>query len=109
MNRRPNRSGGGFSWIRLFVVILILSFFLALGAAGLRRMGTGKSVAVVTSEALFDEARSTAIGNGTTSRVIIDANDPNDTDNYLRRMFIAYKQIDKDGKPTGSWIISPHS
>jgi prepilin-type N-terminal cleavage/methylation domain-containing protein len=108
MNRRPNRSGGGFSLIELLVVILIISLLLTLGAAGLRGMGAGKGVtaAVVSGEALFDEARSTAIGNGTTARVIIDANDPNDTDNYLRRMFIAYKQIDKDGQPTENWVLS---
>jgi len=94
--------------IELVVVILIITLLLTLGAAGLRNMGVGKgtSSAVSVAEALFDEARSTAIGKGTEARVLIDINDPQDDENYLRRMLVVYKDVDQNGKETDNWIVS---
>src|SRR5690606_39091618 len=75
----------GFSLIELLVVILIISMLLTLGAVGMKGMTGGKGIssAVATTEALFDEARSIAVGKGTRARVLVDINDIQNTENYL--------------------------
>jgi prepilin-type N-terminal cleavage/methylation domain-containing protein len=97
----------GFSLIELLVVILIISLLLTLGAVGLKNMGgSGVGSAIATSEALFDEARSIAVGKGTKSRVLVDINDPQDEENYLRRLLVAYQELDEEGEPTDEWALS---
>ncbi len=98
----------GFSLIELMVVILIISMLLTLGAVGLKGIAGGKgiSTAVATSEALFDEARSIAVGKGTKARVLVDINDSQDVDNYLRRILVAYQKLDSDGQPTEEWELA---
>jgi prepilin-type N-terminal cleavage/methylation domain-containing protein len=98
----------GFSLIELLIVILIISLLLSVGAVGVRGALGGKGIgsAVSTAEALFDEARSTAVGKGTTARVLIDVRDSQDTSGYLRRIVVAYKKLDKDGNPTDTWELS---
>lgn len=108
MTLRPHRiTSAGFSLIELLVVILIISLLLTLGAVGLRGMG-GKNVstAISTSEALFDEARSLAVGKGTKSRVLIDVNDAQNTETYLRRIVVAYQKLNEQGEPTEEWEVS---
>ena len=87
-----------FTLVELLVVILIISVLLTLGAMTLRG-AQGKSVlsSVATTESLFDEARSVAVGKGTKSRVLIDVDDP-ENDNYLRRMLVVQAELDDDGK-----------
>lgn len=88
--------------IELLVVILIISLLLTLGAGVMRGITGGNNLtsAVATSEALFDEARAIAVGKGTTSYVLVDINDPQDEDNYLRRLVVAYNEVDpKTGEP----------
>lgn len=108
MIRQTTHRSRGFSLIELLVVILIISMLLTLGAVGLKGItgGKGISAAVATSEALFDEARSIAVGKGTKARVLIDVNDSQDTDNYLRRILVAYQKLDADGQPTEEWELS---
>jgi len=98
----------GFSLIELLVVILIISLLLTLGAVGLRGIsgGNGIASAVATSEAIFDEARSIAVGKGTKSRVLVDITDPQDDKNYLRRILVAYQELDDNGEPTEEWALS---
>jgi prepilin-type N-terminal cleavage/methylation domain-containing protein len=104
-NRRPS---SGFSLIELLVVILIISILLTLGAVGLKSIG-GKGVtsAVATAEAVFDEARAIAVGKGTKARVLVDVTDPNDNENYKRRMFVVYEELDENGEPeSGQWTVA---
>lgn len=93
--------------IELLVVILIISLLLTLGAMGLRGIG-GKGVtsAVATAEAVFDEARAIAVGKGTQARVVVDVNDPRDLDNYKKRMFVVYKELNDKGEPTETWTMA---
>ncbi|MEK7952005.1 pilus assembly FimT family protein [Luteolibacter soli] len=108
MHFRPTRSARGFSLIELLVVILIISVLLTLGAVGLKGIG-GKGVTsgVSTAEAIFDEARAIAVGKGTRSRVLIDVNDPQSTENYKRRMVVVYEKLNEQGEPQkDQWELS---
>jgi prepilin-type N-terminal cleavage/methylation domain-containing protein len=102
------RHGRGFSLIELLVVILIISLLLTLGAVGMRGISGGNSVnsAIATTEAVFDEARSIAVGKGTKARVLVDVNDAQDNDNYLRRVLIAFQKLDDQGEPTEDWELA---
>jgi prepilin-type N-terminal cleavage/methylation domain-containing protein len=108
MTSPKKRLLGGFSLIELLVVILIISLLLTLGAVGLRGItgGNGVGAAVATSEAVFDEARSIAVGKGTKARVLVDVNDPQDTETYLRRIVVAYQKLDEQGEPTQEWELA---
>lgn len=107
MNRRFIPKPRGFSLVELLVVILIISLLLTLGAVGLRGIGgKGVTAAVTTTEAVFDEARSIAVGKGTKSRVLVDVNDPQNTDTYKRRILVAYQELDDKGEPTENWVLA---
>lgn len=108
MTSPKKRLLGGFSLIELLVVILIISLLLTLGAVGLRGItgGNGVGAAVATSEAVFDEARSIAVGKGTKARVLVDVNDPQDNENYLRRIVVAFQKLDEQGEPTEEWELA---
>lgn len=108
MHFRSTRSAKGFSLIELLVVILIISVLLTLGAVGLKGIG-GKGVTsgVATAEAIFDEARAIAVGKGTRARVMIDVDDPQDTENYKRRMIVVYEKLNDQGEPQkDQWEMS---
>lgn len=95
-NRRHSLSG--FTLVELLVVILIISVLLTIGTVALKGAGgKGVTTATATTEALFDEARSIAIGKGANSRLLIDADDPT-SPNYLRRLVIASEVLDDEGK-----------
>lgn len=108
MKRPLTRSRAGFTLVELLVVILIITVLLTLGAAGFRNAGgKGVSTALPSTEAIFDEARSVAVGKGTRSRVLIDVDDPKSEGNYLRRMFVAYEETDDNGDPiANSWKLA---
>lgn len=107
MHVSPRFSRSGFSLVELLVVIAIMSILLTMGAAALRGAGgQGTATALASTEALFDEARSLAIGKGTRSRVLVDVDDP-DSDYYLRRVAVAYEELNEEGEPIdGSWVLS---
>ncbi|MEP4078897.1 pilus assembly FimT family protein [Haloferula sp.] len=108
MHRPISRPRSGFTLVELLVVILIMTILLTLGAAGFRNAGgKGVSTALPSTEAVFDEARSIAVGKGTRSRVLIDVNDPSSEGNYLRRMVVAYEETDDNGEPIqDSWKLA---
>ena len=95
----PRHRLSGFTLVELLVVILIISVLLTIGTVALKGAGgKGVTTALATTEALFDEARSIALGKGAHSRLLIDVNDP-DSPDYLRRIVIVSEILDDDGKP----------
>lgn len=104
----PARAHRGFSLVELLVVIVIMTILMTMGAMGIRNLtgGKGTSTALANTEAVFAEARATAIGRGAPARVLIDARDINDQNNYLRRIVIAAQDIDPaTGLPRESWSL----
>lgn len=104
----PIRTHRGFSLVELLVVIVIMTILMTMGAMGIRNLtgGKGTSTALANTEAVFAEARSTAIGRGAPARVLIDVRDINDQSNYLRRIVIAAQDIDPaTGLPRNSWSL----
>lgn len=107
--QRPSKSTrAGFTLVELLVVILIMTVLLTIGAAGFRNAGgKGVSTALPSTEAIFDEARSIAVGKGTKARVLIDIDDAQSENNYLRRMVVAYEETDENGEPEpGKWALA---
>lgn len=100
----------GFSLVELLVVILIISLLLTLGAGVMNGISKGNNMgsAVATSEAIFDEARAIAVGKGTTAKVLVDINDPQNEDTYLRRLVVVYQELDpQTGEPMpNQWSIA---
>lgn len=101
----------GFTLIEMLVVIGIIAVLLTMGAIGLRNMAEGKGTAsaVSSAEALFAEAKAGAMSRGGRARVLVDINDANNNDTYLRRLVVAYESIDPaTGKPVTpeTWEIS---
>ena len=106
MRSSYRRTTRGFTLVELLVVTLIISILLTMGSMAFRGTG-GKGVtsAVATTEALFDEARSIAIGKGTKARVLIDVTDPG-SESYLRRIVVAFEELDQaTGAGTGTWEL----
>ena len=77
MKRFRRRITAGFTMIELMVVIAIISLMMVMAASVLRDPGKGRSMdsAIDMMESLVREARATAQGNDTYTRIII-ANDP---------------------------------
>src|SRR5688572_6629888 len=92
--RRPRSSG--FSLIELLAVIAIMSILMTVAAIGVGGVLGGKGVTsgVASAESIFDEARSTAVSKRTRARVLMDVTDPKNRETYLRRMLVAYEELD---------------
>jgi hypothetical protein len=73
---------------------------MTVGSIGISSMG-GKGVTsgVATAEALFDEARSTAVGRNLRSCVLVAKTLTNKPDEDLRRIIVAYEEANADGTP----------
>jgi prepilin-type N-terminal cleavage/methylation domain-containing protein len=108
MQKPSAHSQAGFTLVELLVVILIMTVLLTIGASGFRNAGgKGVSTALPSTEAIFDEARSIAVGKGTKSRVLIDVDDVQSESNYLRRMVVVYEETDDEGNPIeGEWALA---
>jgi len=112
---KPRRYHRGFSLIELLTVIAIMSVLMTVVSIGIGGAAGGKSVAtaVSTSEAIFDEARSIAVSKRTNVRVLVAVKSPDEMranpqarENHLRRMVIAFQDLDDEGKPTEQWTLS---
>lgn len=92
----------GFTLVEMLVVIAIISILMTAGAIGLGGLG-GKGVTsgVATAEALFEEARATAVSRNLRSCVLIAKTLDNNPQDDLRRILVAYEQTDQQtGEPT---------
>lgn len=108
INEKARLTGRGFSLLELLVVIVIITILMTMGAMGIRNLTGGKSTstAIANAEAVFAEARATAIGKGTSTRVIVDADDINDQSKYLRKILVAAQDLNEDGTPKTTWTLS---
>ena len=104
MKRYSRRLPGAFTMIELMVVIAIISLMMVMAASVLRDPGKGRSMdsAVDMIESLVREARATAQGNDTYTRVII-ADDPSTStardSRHLRFMTVQmFKKNDGKGR-----------
>jgi prepilin-type N-terminal cleavage/methylation domain-containing protein len=105
----PSRiRSSAFTLVELLVVIAIISILMTAGSIGLSGMG-GKGVTsgVTTAEALFDEARTTAVGRNLRTAVLVAKKLTNNSADDLRRIVIAYEDVDVDGKPKEQNSNSP--
>lgn len=99
----------GFSLVELLVVIAIISVLMTVATVGINGAISGKGVssAVSTTEAVFEEARSLAVGKHTNAAVLVSIQDPANLDTYLRRLVVAYKEVDPvTNQQSDSWTLS---
>jgi len=103
-----------FTLVEMLVVIAIISVLLTAGSIGLSGMG-GKGVTsgVASAEALFDEARATAVGKSIRASVLVAKSLSNNPADDLKRIVVAYEPVDGNtGLPTTppgeapDWVLS---
>lgn len=92
--QHSRRVAPAFTLVELLVVITIITVLLTIGAVGLKDMakGSGISAGLPVAEAIFAEARTIAIGKGTTTRVLIHGTH-NKADVYHRERYLGYMAI----------------
>ena len=106
----------GFTLVELLVVIAILGLVMTMAAGVLRDAGKGRGIesGVELLESLIMEARATAQGNDTYTRLIIVADPKNDKPDTIHLRYMAVQMFRKnDGKGTfdgtdvaadGKWV-----
>ncbi len=96
--RPPNWKNRAFTLVEMLVVIVIMSILMTAGAIGVGSMG-GKGVTsgVASSESLFDEARSIAVGKRVKARVLVAKDLDNAKADNLRRVIVVYENLDANG------------
>lgn len=96
-----------FTLVELMVVIAIMGIIMSVGIMGLSSMMSGQNVptSVATSEALFNEGRTIALAKKTDVRMLIDASNPKDGENYLRRVLMIYREVNASGELTDNWVL----
>lgn len=110
---RPGWLQSGFTLVEMIVVIAIIVILMTVGSMGLGGMGgKGVTAGVASAEALFDEARSTAVGRNVRSCVLVSKSVTNNPAEDLRRLVVAYEETNDDGTPkepdndSPNWVLS---
>lgn len=98
-----------FTLVEMLVVIAIISILMTAGSVGLSGMG-GKGVTsgVATAEALFDEARTTAVGRNIRACVLVAKTMTNSPADDLRRIVVAYEETNTDGTAKAPDVAKPN-
>lgn len=102
-----------FTLVEMLVVIVIISILMTIGSVGISNIG-GKGVTsgVATAEALFDEARNTAVSRNLRSAVLVSKELTNNPADDLRRIIVAYEEANADGTAKApananpNWVLS---
>jgi prepilin-type N-terminal cleavage/methylation domain-containing protein len=111
---KSQHSAAAFTLIEMLVVVAIIAILLTVGAIGIAGVG-GKGVTsgVATVEALFDEARSTAVARNLRACVLVAKSLDNNHGDDLRRIIVAYEETDpatgapaNPSNPNPKWVIS---
>ena len=107
--KRPDRFRRAFTLAELLAVIGIISVLLTLASVGISRIERGSALTAGNSvaEAIFSEARATAIGETTSARVVIhdDRGDTENPERLHRYLAIAVSEKGEDGLANGVWTI----
>jgi type II secretory pathway pseudopilin PulG len=84
----------------------VMAILLSVAAMGIQRIDQGQATttALAVSEAVFEEARSAAIGRGTRARVVIH-NEFKDRDNLARERYLRYMFVSVLNE-NGQWEIA---
>ncbi len=103
------RDLNAFTLVEMLVVIAIISVLMTAGSIGLSGIG-GKGVTsgVATAESLFDEARTTAVGRNLRACVLVAKELDNNKAENLRRIVVAYEDVDAQGNPKASSSQDPN-
>lgn len=92
-------------------VMAVIAILLSVAAVGIQNIDRGQATttAVAVTEAIFDEARSAAVGRGTRSRVLIhkqlNDTDGDDRRRYLGFMCVAVQDTDVAGEAGRDWKV----
>ena len=104
---RPEMEGGratrrGFTMVEVLTVVAVMAILMSVVAVGIQNIDRGQATtsALAVSEAVFDEARSAAVGRGARARVLIHNNlndqDEDDRNRYLRYLAVAVHDAELD-------------
>lgn len=92
---KQQRPESGFTMLEMLVVVTIIAILMTAGAIGLGGVsGKGVTSGVATAEALFDEARSTAVVKKLRACVLVAKTLDKNPAEDLRRVLIAYEEVD---------------
>ena len=108
----PPRRRAGFTLVEIMTVMMVIAILISVAAVGIQSIDRGQATTTAASvtEALFDEARSVAVGRGIRARLLIhkELNDAEEEDRqrYLSYMCVAVEGTDQGGEVQGGgWEV----
>lgn len=93
-----NKAAKGFTLVELLVVMAIIGAMMALAANVLRDPGRGRNISsgVQMLENMIQEARATAIGNDTYTRVIIACDEKDSSSDSIHLRYVTVQKLVRD-------------